>query len=349
MKKLLPINISNNFYTECWTYFRFSIIEAYEQLKHWKYFNINYLYTDNMGNLFWGKSGEIYSPIYSYTEILNITGYLHSDISSNELVKFIKMQIDNGQYILLECNYPLLFEFDEDVYIHEVLIYGYDDEQSIFYIPDLHYGQWQVKKIPYANMEQAYKALDNQNKKVTGLFDFKRSYLMPITILQPKLVDYNINSNDFYHFYFYIKNLTEESITIKNNVSYTNGYFTYYEKLIFAGECIIAGSDSYYEKDYNYTTNIKKLLSFRLNLYEYISFADSKYLLNESKHLNETMKLKISDMLNECSNLSIKYMFSKKTACLEKIISILNECIILEKRFFNELNLSLEKYCRNNY
>lgn len=237
MKKLLPINISNNFYTECWTYFRFSIIEAYEQLKHWKYFNINYLYTDNIGNLFLGKSGEIYSPIYSYTEILNITGYLHSDISSN----------------------------------------------------------------------------------------------------------------DFYHFYFYIKNLIKESITIKNNVSYTNGYFTYYEKLIFAGECIIAGSDSYYEKDYNYTTNIKKLLSFRLNLYEYISFADSKYLLNESKHLNETMKLKISDMLNKCSNLSIKYMFSKKIACLEKIISILNECIILERRFFNELNLSLEKYCRDNY
>lgn len=54
MKKVLPISLKNRLETECWSFFRFVIIEAYDNLKNWKFEKYNKIYADGNGNVFFG-------------------------------------------------------------------------------------------------------------------------------------------------------------------------------------------------------------------------------------------------------------------------------------------------------
>lgn len=63
---VLPIRIDASIQTECWSYYRAAIIEAYPALSEWFIQHYNHLFADKDFNLFYGENGSKYNQFSCY-------------------------------------------------------------------------------------------------------------------------------------------------------------------------------------------------------------------------------------------------------------------------------------------
>lgn len=268
MKRILPICIENSLPTECWSYYRFAIIEAYPHLIPWTVQHYQHIFSSyGCGwEVFHGQNGAKYDQLTYYSDALITEGMYHREVSSGDLIPFVREKIDQGIYPLIECDYSLLMG-REPGYVHEVLIYGYDDENQVLFCPLLKNGKWKEKTVGYAEFQRAYASFDHLSSDTIDLNLFKRQYLAPITLLSPRK-DYETKYNPFILFND-LCDIDCQSYQIYETYNTADGsiYPAYYgylgvynALLIAAGRMIV---DEEFRRNYDYPRNLNRLYVYR--------------------------------------------------------------------------------------
>lgn len=134
-KKKLPIVIDNYVKTECWTQLLLSIIQTGEYASAWIAAHIGIFGIEDL-SCWYGNT----TKTFSYRNALDILNFNEVDFLSihpKDIITFLHNEIDNGNYVVLD-NYVVLelieeYETQNFTYIHEFLIFGYDDEKKLFY------------------------------------------------------------------------------------------------------------------------------------------------------------------------------------------------------------------------
>jgi hypothetical protein len=129
--KQLPIKLDAAITSECWNFFRTSIIGTdpfghewiashYDVFMHWG------------GHIHFGNGLDRYAT--PYYDILDQRSFPLERYGAQDLVSHIEQWIDEGAYVMLDADTGKLIE-NPEFRIHELLVYGYDEERRIFYSP----------------------------------------------------------------------------------------------------------------------------------------------------------------------------------------------------------------------
>ncbi|HAN21163.1 MAG TPA: hypothetical protein DCP51_05745 [Clostridiales bacterium] len=350
MIKILPINIDAPVTTECWSFYRTSIISAHNNLKFWLLQHYNNLYSDFKKNLYYGEHGHKYDQYNYYNNVLETKCFSHKSIKSDNLIKFIVDNINNNKYVLLECDYNILME-REGLYIHEILIYGYDESRKIFYIPILQNTRWISQEFSYQDVVSSFEALDNlkEDKAISEMY--KREYLSSITTFN--ILDYEMNFC-IESFYNHIKSIRNEicrkyiTYVDENRVSeYKNGYWTCYNTLLEIAAEIINGNNILLN-EYNYSLNIRKLLEYRVRIKNDIDILIDKFNIKADINILNNAE-EICDILERCCNISIKFNKTNDNKYMWLISDFLVEAFNKEKVIIDHLYSLTREYMIREY
>ena len=107
MEKLL-INRNSYVMSECWTFYIFSIIQTHPNYLEWLSGHMGLIMLDDYNTMYGNDSGRF--GMEYYTDILQ---YEKIDISAFDkelIVEVIKNEINNGYYVIFDCNYNGLYE-----------------------------------------------------------------------------------------------------------------------------------------------------------------------------------------------------------------------------------------------
>lgn len=148
----LPLKSDPIITSECWTYYKMSIIETHPNAKAWLASHMKLMSTTvPHAKSFYGENMHIHNMHY-YGEILIIEEIdplylIHNSGFSEKLVA----EIDSGNYVVIYCNTPTLDDINSDeIFAHEILLYGYDTKRQVFYfLPSPTYGYDTERKVYY--------------------------------------------------------------------------------------------------------------------------------------------------------------------------------------------------------
>ncbi len=182
MKNILDINIEDSFVSECWTFYKSCIIGSYSDGRKWMSTHME-VYLDGGCGSFWGNG--VYYPLDYYDDILKIAPADINKITPQKLVSYLKHKIDSNTYIVIDCDYSIIFNDKESgAQLHEILIFGYDDEDKVFFCPAL--GR-NVIKIPFAWMEASYDEIRNiYLNDPKHRYNRRTEYFFPITEIKKR-------------------------------------------------------------------------------------------------------------------------------------------------------------------
>ena len=129
-----------------------SIIETHPNAKAWLASHMKLMSTTfPFAKSFYGENMHIHNMHY-YGEILIIEEInpLYMMDNSGFFEKLIA-EIDRGNYVVIYCNTPTLDDINSDeIFAHEILLYGYNIKKSVFYIlPAPTYGYDTERKVYY--------------------------------------------------------------------------------------------------------------------------------------------------------------------------------------------------------
>lgn len=193
-KKILKICEKPLITSECFTYYKMSIIQTIPNYESWL-INRFKLFIDEDGDPRFGENGLIYT-LTSYSEMLNIEDGHIFRVKPDEIISYIIQNIDSGKYVIIDLNFVKLYSDNDGFNLHETLIYGYDCDSQEFVIRELHNGVFKEEKVSFQKVEEAYSDVyDFFNSDKLQLLNRKR-FFTGITLLSPRY-DYN-NVNDDY-------------------------------------------------------------------------------------------------------------------------------------------------------
>lgn len=276
MKKILPLCVKPYVTSECWTYYKFAILQTVTTYKDWvmKYMDVC---TDENGYSVFGTPEERFTLSY-YNEILDFKDGAILSHSGDAIIKYLIELINANKYVLVDLNYSRIAECEEDFYLHETLIYGYNEEKRCFYSPILEKGVFTEKTIEYKTLIKAYMEAVNYYLDDKHRLFSRRNWFYGITVISPR--DYNPSENRFFEF---LNKIRKERVGGK------------YQKDVLNRDLIITGTQVYY-------TGLISLMILRrafLRAYE-----DQEFLRARTSHLQMSL-LKIYEHQNLIS-LSMK-------------------------------------------
>ena len=137
MKKVLPYNYDALIESECWTYHRCAIIQAYPNLMSWFTDHLNCLTMNNKYECDFGDYGKRYNVINYYDSVLTTTEINIEEHDENDMLKFIKHCIDMDKYIIIDIDCTQVYDSITEPFVGELLIYGYSDEKNCLYTPSI--------------------------------------------------------------------------------------------------------------------------------------------------------------------------------------------------------------------
>lgn len=351
MKKELPLCLENSIPTECWSFYRFAIIEAYPHLLPWTVQHYQHIFSNYGWELFHGKNGEKYNQLSYYDDVLTTIGLSHADVPSFMLNSFIKKNIDKGIYPLIECDYSMLSNTDPG-YAHEVLVYGYDDESQTFMCPILKYGKWKTELIEYSKFQEAYARFDSLSNETVRTNLYRRAYLYPITLLEPKkhyctsyslsLLYMDVNDILYQAYQIYdTYNTGDDSIC----PSYY-GWLGVYNALLIAGRRILV--DEEFRKEYRYSTNLNRLYVYRVrfdkNLHLILSQSEVPYDEGWFELGKESAR-----ELQCCVKMAIKYDQTGDKRHIMNIQDLLVSAIRKDQQVLDRLSITLREWLVSHY
>lgn len=132
--KELPIEINAAIKTECWTFYKMSIIQKIVDYQSWVAINLPFFVEGNCHTSF-GRNGEVHFPS-EFSAILDVAEVPCSLVCDDRILSELISNIDSGRYMIIYINYNSLFRDDYSPHrYHEILIYGYKyiDEKLYFY------------------------------------------------------------------------------------------------------------------------------------------------------------------------------------------------------------------------
>ena len=164
MNKKLPLKINASVHTECWTYFKLSIIEAYKQGKNWLYSHMP-LYVDGKGCAMFGSTENKVLGMKYFSDILTFEKVDYWAINPNEIVDTIINCLDEEKYVILYIFTPPKFKWP-----HEYLLFGYDKERQLFLTSlTSNNGMFREETISFDDIKKGFSTLKNwyENDKTT--------------------------------------------------------------------------------------------------------------------------------------------------------------------------------------
>lgn len=187
-----------------------------------------------------------YSNISAYKDIFIQHGYSERFIPQNGLINCIKEFINDGNYVvifvdefyLLACNMG-----GKNHFLHEELIYGYNDEEKIFYSlginSDIHYGSIKHK---YEDLLYSYNEgiICDRHGDIDWARENRVITIKPIK----KDIEYKCDKNNIFDS---IKRYLSPSLSCKENFKlYSPAFKNIYLGLDcykYISECVINGKD----------------------------------------------------------------------------------------------------------
>ena len=95
MRKILKVSGEPLITSECWTYYKMSVIQTGIGFENWLITHMK-LFIDGNGNAFFGEDGELY-PLSYYGDILNIEDGNIMNVSKTDVIQFIVQCINDGK------------------------------------------------------------------------------------------------------------------------------------------------------------------------------------------------------------------------------------------------------------
>lgn len=165
MKNILMISTKPSFNTFNDLAFAFSVIEGRDiKYTNWLISHFISVFYRKKWNAICFKMPYCYKWSCFRSKII-----IYNSNRYNSFIKAMEKQINNGRYIYLCVNeryIPQRSDFNEKDYLHNIYIYGYDNEKKVFmteaYNASKHFTQ---QEIPYENVFFAQK-----NKRIKNVF-----------------------------------------------------------------------------------------------------------------------------------------------------------------------------------
>ncbi|MCI9414474.1 MAG: hypothetical protein HFJ79_04740 [Clostridiales bacterium] len=351
MKQILPICIENSLPTECWSYYRFAIIEAYPHLIPWMVQHYQHIFSGYGWEVFHGQNGAKYDQLTYYSDALITHGMYHEEVSSSDLIPFIREKINQGLYPLIECDYSLLLG-KEPGHTHEVLVYGYDDENQFIFFPFLKNVKWKSKTVGYADFQRAFASFDHLSSNTIDLSLFRREYLYPVTLLSPRKefhTEYSpfILFNDLRDIGFQAYQIYETYNTADDSICPAYyGYLGVYNALLIAAGRILV--DEEFRRKYRYAENLNRLHVYRQRFGKNMKFLLSQFTIPYDDSWFVLDK-EIVQNLNCCVMLGLKYEQTGDLRHIPSIHDYMLEIFQKEQQLFNLLYEAVRKWIVIHY
>ncbi|MCI9488752.1 MAG: hypothetical protein HFG97_01820 [Dorea sp.] len=261
-------------------------------------------YSDFFRTDMWYNCYFIYENAITRDFILNNT---------MDIVEFFMNQISNGYYIYTYVNMACIRNYEsKENMTHNPLIFGYDQEERIFYLADFfRNGKLSFDKCSFEEVEKAFdidgldcKYLLYRFLKKVEFIDFKYEYKNTILQLENYITSKDMYGDGLYH---YFTNESEDAIVenVENGFDYIFG-LAYYE-----------GLKQIYMKNWDAVKAAQVLVIHKELMLKRIEYFYKKkliYHINNLKDLNMEL-IKQSAILR--NTIIKKLIYEKKKTVLE--------------------------------
>ncbi len=309
----LPIVLKPHITSECWTCYKFAVMQTSKFYTDWLMSHME-LVTFSTGHSTFGYNERVYNLSY-FNEILNIEDGNLLEIYPEIIIDFIKKQIMDKKYVIIDLEINTLFKVkNNDANIHETLIYGYNDEEKVFYSLSItHLGTFE-SKLSFESVKESYSYVYDYYKKNKNHFFDRRNYFAGISLISLK--DFYYNSNKEYDFFKKLHRTLDKSA---------------YKKIIFGSDYTVS---EYTMGIYRYrylaellSTHLKddqhesQTLIAVLKVYEYhtLTLAALSSIVDENSDVVKKYTIHKNNYYNIFQRF-LKYTFTHNKQALEKII-----------------------------
>lgn len=308
-----------------------AIMQSHQETKEWILCNFIQLCSNS-------DALNFYDFNYKFCPYLNIQRISKKYLKKMDvdIVKFIIDSIAAGYYIylLVRAKEIRAYEYEseeiraQDRFAHDLLIYGYDMEQQIFYIADNFIeGKYSFQKCTFQELECAINNIDPNYESRLG---FKGNL---------ELIEYYNEEPYFFNIQKVLDSFCDyvlsKPTTIWNVMEIRNTYGK--RKWYFGLECYQYMIKRIYDMDTNniYIQDFHLMWEHKKHLVKIITF-----LLENNYITDQTVILQMESIVKcalSARNLALKYSISGKESIKENIIKIYLQMAIDEK----ELLISL--------
>lgn len=313
-----------------WTAATFAILENYENAIPWLYNNFVQLFCERYDN--WVSVH--YLP---HLDVISNNPFFHSALISRELISNLHIDIIDFIKKCIDLKYYVYCKVDEGCicvdrkFLHELVIFGYDDSKETFEIADFtlnKYRKYTLASTSFQNIKKAYENVMHEEDDMTdgiggdgGIFIFAVNegyyHKFNINLLLSQLEDY-INCKDQGKDYR-TKNIYQESNFSKGLKGVSLG-IDVYDEIIKYYRRVQHGNNRFYIQPLHVLYDHKVLMISRL---QYIK--DKIDISNEI--IEQYIELKRKTEITR--NLGVKYWINPNVNIINEIIDNLE--IIREK------------------
>ncbi len=246
------------------------------------------------------------------------------------IINFIIEYINNDNYVHTMINYfyvPVSPRFNRAHLHHDILIYGYNLIEKVFYVSDFfHKGKYGFEEISFCDFEKAY-LLNN----LTTNLDYLNNLVYCYSI--NKKCDYKFNINNItYSIGAYLNATVSEYWLMYNSDNKSNIAFGYE---IYASLRNYIAKQMYHKafidiRPFYLLYDHKKIMTLR------IKYLYKKGFFVENYHKNIDHFYNIEKQTEAIINLLIKYNMLKTDELIKKIVVLLNSIEIKEQEILNQ-------------
>lgn len=142
-----------------WTAATFAILENYENAIPWLYNNFVQLFCERYDN--W-----VSVHYFPHLDVISNNPFFHSALISRELISNLHIDIIDFIKKCIDLNYYVYCKVDEGCicvdrkFLHELVIFGYDDSKETFEIADFtlnKYRKYTLTSTSFQNIKKAYE------------------------------------------------------------------------------------------------------------------------------------------------------------------------------------------------
>lgn len=336
----LPINMDNvECVTECWTYNRMIILKTSPYYEDWIASHYNLYAAKNNKNNYRFLFGEthIYTPDY-YDDILIRRQIKYFEQTVDGFVDMLKSEIQNGYYINI-----MLKPFPEKEWTHEIVLYGYNDNEKVFKAVGLEKRIFKKKDYSYTFFENILPLMKEhfQDKQGKGM-ELSLEFQYPISAF--RLREDFCSDGCVFGAFRKIKAELYGEILVKESLKAEGTYEQ--TATIYRGISCLDALSSYINEilegkafDGALVSSIKKLYEHRKMIMVSMKYIQKKW--ESSIDLNIlvdciTTYEQCYLVVEKWVNMALKYELTEKKELLKKILDQIPEVIGKEYRSLNK-------------
>lgn len=349
MKKVLPFKYPM-ITSWTWTAATFAVLENYENAFPWLYNNFVQIFCETYDK--WVSIHYIpHVDVFSNNPLLRsalIERKIFSSLQTN-IIDFIKKCIELDYYVY--CKVDERYICKKERFLHELIIYGFDDETAQFKIADFTFASSQkyvFSVTSYTSVQQAYEAVTIEDDDMQdgiggngGILIFsvncEYDYSFNLELLIISLKDYlgRMDGGSNYRTY----NLKKES-SFSRGLRMVHYGIDVYDEVINYYKKVKNGIDIFYIQPLHVLYDHKVLMIKRLQ------FLKKEMGVEISESVVENYE-KIFQIAKMARNVGIKYWVCKNASLLDRLEKLLIQMKSLDKKTTESLLKELKKYEKN--